>query len=84
MMNSGQQACTSTFSSSALNRHTQCISPDYVLCHKKVIDQFCQRAAYWARELYGDDPKNNGRFGRIVGEKQAERSVTVLKSSMDA
>lgn len=64
----------------ALTNRLQCISPDYVLCHTSVIGQFCERSAHWARELYGDDAKSNGRFGRIVGEKQAERLAGLLKS----
>ena len=31
-------------------------------------------------ELYGEDPKNNGNLGRIVGDKQMARLVGLLKS----
>ena len=50
-----------------MNGGQQCISPDFVLCHKSAVARFCERSAHYAKTLYGADPKNNGNFGRIVG-----------------
>jgi acyl-CoA reductase-like NAD-dependent aldehyde dehydrogenase len=54
-----------------MNSGQQCIAPDYVLCHKDVVDKFCTSAAQWAQDLYLKDCKTNGNFGRIVGRSGA-------------
>jgi len=37
-------------------------------------------SAHWAKALYGDDPKNNGNFGRIVGDSQMKRLIGLLQT----
>jgi len=63
-----------------MNCGQQCISPDYVLCHEKVLDRFNARCAHYAKTLYGADPKTNGNFGRIVGDSQMKRLVGLLNT----
>jgi len=53
---------------------------NYVLCHHKVIDQFLLHVEKWVSILYGSDPKNNGNFGRIVGDRQMQRLIQLLNS----
>ena len=63
-----------------MNGGQQCISPDFVLCHKDVVDEFCTAAARWTKTFYGDEPKESSNFGRIVGDKQMARVVEMLKN----
>jgi len=63
-----------------MNAGQQCIGPDYVLAHKDIIDQLAERMKYYCKELYGSDPKNNGNLGRIVGDRQMERLIGILKN----
>jgi len=37
-------------------------------------------SSHWAKALYGDDPKNNGNFGRIVGDSQMKRLIGLLQT----
>jgi aldehyde dehydrogenase (NAD+) len=57
-----------------MNSGQQCISPDMVLCHRSVVDRFCEECAGWLREFYENkDPKESAHFGRIVGDSQLAR-----------
>lgn len=60
-----------------MNAGQQCISPDFVLCHASVADQFAERCKYWVGELYGKNPRDS--IGRIVGTKQMERIKGLLR-----
>jgi len=65
-----------------MNAGQQCISPDYVLCHKAVVDEFGKKCAHWVKELYAPNnssPKDNGNLGRIVGDKQMKRLSDLLR-----
>eukprot|EP00735_Rhodelphis_limneticus_P003103 TRINITY_DN1435_c0_g1::TRINITY_DN1435_c0_g1_i1::g.27190::m.27190 TRINITY_DN1435_c0_g1::TRINITY_DN1435_c0_g1_i1::g.27190 ORF type:complete len:567 (-),score=170.15,sp/P30838/AL3A1_HUMAN/43.08/1e-127,Aldedh/PF00171.17/1.4e-84 TRINITY_DN1435_c0_g1_i1:306-1925(-) len=61
-----------------LNAGQQCIRPDFVLCHKDVMDKFNAAAAKWVKEFYGENPKDGGNIGRVVGDKQMLRLIDVL------
>jgi aldehyde dehydrogenase (NAD+) len=63
-----------------MNAGQQCIAPDFVLIEKNVVDKFLERSKHWVKELYGENPKENGNFGRIVGQKQMERIIGLLKT----
>jgi len=64
-----------------MNCGQQCISPDYVLCEKQVLPQFTEKCKYWAQKLYGGTAsKDNGDFGRIVGDSQTKRLIGLLKT----
>jgi len=62
-----------------MNAGQQCISPDYILCERAVVDQLLQRITYWVKNLYGDDPKTNGNLGKIVGPRQMDRICEILE-----
>jgi len=65
-----------------MNAGQQCISPDYVLCEREVLDKLIDRMKFWIKELYGSNPKDNGNLGKIVGDRQMTRIVNdVLKNS---
>jgi len=61
-----------------MNAGQQCISPDYVLCHRDILPAFVSQLAKNVSEFYGSDPMNNGNLGRIVGDRQMDRIVDIL------
>ena len=66
------------------NAGQQCISPDFVLCHQGVIEEFCAACKEWAGKLYGGDPKESPDIGRIVGDKQFTRIKDLLDESKNS
>jgi len=63
-----------------MNAGQQCISPDFVMVHKDVIDDFCKACKSWLNEFYANkDPKESKDFGRIVGDSQVQRIKKMLK-----
>jgi len=63
-----------------MNGGQQCISPDYVLCHRAVADKFFAATKKWIDTFYGGNPKESKDFGRIVGDKQFERVLAMLQN----
>merc|ERR1719323_852897 len=63
-----------------MNSGQQCISPDYVLIERSVMEPFIKAACGWVKKLYGEKPENNGNFGKIVGEKQWDSVTGMLDS----
>jgi aldehyde dehydrogenase (NAD+) len=62
-----------------MNTGQQCISPDFVLVHESVADEFCDKAASWINKFYDNkDPKESKNFGRIVGDAQVKRISGML------
>jgi aldehyde dehydrogenase (NAD+) len=62
-----------------INAGQQCIAPDTVLCHKDVREDFDRHCKEWVAHFYqGDQSKENGRFGKIVGQSQFDRVVSML------
>jgi len=61
-----------------MNAGQQCISPDYVLCHRSVLPAFISHLPRIVSELYGSDSMTNGNLGRIVGDRQMERICEIL------
>ena len=49
-----------------LNCGQQCISPEYVLCHRSVLDEFTNQLRRWTKEML-PDPFAQGAMGRLVG-----------------
>jgi len=55
-----------------------CVSPDYVLCHTDVLDQFCDEVKKSLKKMYGTDPKQS-HMSRIINETSAKRLVSVIE-----
>eukprot|EP00030_Apusomonadida_sp_AF-17_P000468 a174666_32.p1 GENE.a174666_32~~a174666_32.p1 ORF type:complete len:544 (+),score=216.72 a174666_32:28-1632(+) len=60
-----------------MNCGQQCISPDYVLVHEAVKDQFIARACHYVQQFY----PTASDIGRIVGAKQFARIVNMVAES---
>jgi aldehyde dehydrogenase (NAD+) len=55
-----------------------CTSPGYAYVHESVVDEFiagCKKAVI---ELYGNDPKNNSDYSRIISPKAVERLAALI------
>mmetsp|Transcript_72459 Transcript_72459/g.206302 ORF Transcript_72459/g.206302 Transcript_72459/m.206302 type:complete len:432 (-) Transcript_72459:113-1408(-) len=63
-----------------MNAGQQCISPDFVLCHRDVVDEFCEAAKSWLDKFFEGDAQKSAHFGRIVGASQVERIKGMLKN----
>eukprot|EP00056_Hartaetosiga_gracilis_P000620 m.39258 g.39258 ORF g.39258 m.39258 type:complete len:604 (+) comp10281_c0_seq2:50-1861(+) len=59
------------------NAGQQCIAPDYVLCHRDVVDEFAARCKFYCETMYENHPECK-QIGRIVNQ----RRMNVLKKVM--
>jgi acyl-CoA reductase-like NAD-dependent aldehyde dehydrogenase len=48
-----------------LNCGQQCIAPEYVLCHRSVLDEFTKQLRHWTRELYPDPFAEGAMVGAV-------------------
>ena len=63
-----------------LNAGQQCVAPDYVLCAKSKIDEFCTALKGRIVASFGENPKNSPDFARIVDLAECERLKRLLSS----
>jgi aldehyde dehydrogenase (NAD+) len=50
-----------------------CTSPGYVYVHEKVADEFIAQCRKAAVELYGENPKENPDYSRIINPREVRR-----------
>src|SRR5712671_6853798 len=55
-----------------------CTSPGYAYVHESVADEFVAAAKKALVELYGDDPKNNADYSRVIDAKAVARMVGMI------
>ena len=55
-----------------------CTSPGYAYVHESVADAFVAEAKKALRELYGDDPKSNTDYSRVIDAKAVSRMVGMI------
>src|SRR5712672_2508064 len=55
-----------------------CTSPGYAYVHESVADEFVAKAKKALVELYGDDPKNNSDYSRVIDAKAVARMVGMI------
>lgn len=63
--------------SKLLNAGQTCVSPDYVLVHESVKDQFLEALKAAFTRMTGEDPRQSVDFGRLINHKRFE-AVTRL------
>jgi len=61
-----------------LNAGQNCISPDYVLIHKKDKNLFIQELNNALTTLYGADPQLSNDYARIINDKHFERLLGLM------
>ncbi|MFC4778735.1 aldehyde dehydrogenase [Paenibacillus sp. GCM10023252] len=55
------------------NAGQTCIAPDYLLVHQSVKSELLTKMEHYIQELYGDNPREAGRYASIVTERHAKR-----------
>jgi aldehyde dehydrogenase (NAD+) len=55
-----------------------CTSPGYAYVHESIADAFVAEAKKATVELYGNDPKNNPDYSRIVSPKETTRLAGLI------
>eukprot|EP01084_Bolivina_argentea_P018896 35152_1 len=73
------KAVTSILVFATANCGQTCFRPDYVLCHKDKINEFCEKSRKKLNEWF----KNYGNkyVGKIVNNKQFDRVIEMLKNT---
>lgn len=62
-----------------LNAGQTCIAPDYVLVHESEEEALVDGLRKAVKEFYGEEPRRNPDFARIVSERHYERLSALLK-----
>ncbi len=63
-----------------MNAGQTCVAPDHVLVDQRVGDELVEAMKRVLRDFYGDDPRNNSNYGRIVNRRHFDRLVSHLGS----
>lgn len=63
-----------------MNAGQTCVAPDHILVDQRVSDQLVDSMKRVLREFYGDNPRNNPNYGRIVNRRHFDRAVGYLGS----
>jgi aldehyde dehydrogenase (NAD+) len=58
-----------------------CTSPGYAYVHESVAEQFVAEAKKALTELFGDDPKSNPDYSRIINERAVDRLAGLIDPS---
>ncbi|MBP7937862.1 MAG: aldehyde dehydrogenase [Phycisphaerae bacterium] len=63
-----------------MNAGQTCVAPDHVLVDRHVSDKLVDSMKRVLREFYGDDPRNNPNYSRIVNRRHFDRLIGYLGS----
>jgi aldehyde dehydrogenase (NAD+) len=55
-----------------------CTSPGYAYVHESIAEEFVADAKKALRELFGEDPKSNSDYSRIINEHAVERLASLI------
>jgi aldehyde dehydrogenase (NAD+) len=58
-----------------------CTSPGYALVHESIADEFVNEGVTSLREMYGDDPKSNPDYSRIINPGAVDRLYGLIDQS---
>ncbi|TGZ50339.1 hypothetical protein CRM22_010847 [Opisthorchis felineus] len=58
-----------------------CVAPDYVICHRKVLDEFLKNLGEAIEEFYGEDKRASPDLGRIINETHWKRLTNLLSET---
>lgn len=61
-----------------LNAGQTCVAPDYVLATPAVAEKLTPHLRAAVRELYGNDPRGNPAYGRIINNRHVERLLAMI------
>ena len=55
-----------------------CTSPGYAYVHESIAEEFVAEAKKALLELFGEDPKSNSDYSRIINERAVERLASLI------
>lgn len=58
-----------------------CIAPDYVYVHESKKQEFLDSALATIKEMYGDDPKENKWYSRLINDFHAKRVLALAENT---
>jgi len=61
-----------------LNAGQTCVAPDYLLVHQKVKDALLALLAKEIKQFFGEDPKTNPEYPRIINQRHCDRLAGLL------
>ncbi|MFQ3248759.1 MAG: aldehyde dehydrogenase (NAD+) [Glaciecola sp.] len=61
-----------------MNAGQTCVAPDYILIEEEYLADFSQRLIAEIKEQYGNDPKDNKDYGRIINQRHCARLINYL------
>ena len=56
-----------------LNCGQTCVAPDYLLCHRKIMDRLVAAICRQIQTQFGENPLENPDYGKIVNDKHFDR-----------
>jgi aldehyde dehydrogenase (NAD+) len=59
-----------------------CVSPDYVIIHESIKEDFINECKSWLMSFYGDNPETSDSYARIVTPKHFERLKTHINDGI--
>jgi aldehyde dehydrogenase (NAD+) len=62
------------------NAGQTCVAPDYLLVHEDMYERVLSQLVTTLREFYGDEPKRNPDYGRVVNARHFQRLARLLRS----
>jgi len=60
------------------NNGQTCITTDYLLVHKDILEPLIQKLKFYINQFFGPDPKNSQSYCRIINERAFDRLITYL------
>lgn len=60
------------------NAGQTCIAPDYLLCTKATAERLLPAIESAVRDMFGENPRHSGDYGRIVNSRHVERIARYL------
>ncbi len=63
-----------------LNCGQTCVAPDYLLCHRKIMDRLVAAICRQIQTQFGENPLENPDYGKIVNDKHFDRLLGLLSS----
>lgn len=64
-----------------LNSGQTCVAPDYILVHRSCREKLVEKLVAASKALYGQNPLENGDYGKIINQKHYDRLCGLLESS---
>ena len=63
-----------------LNCGQTCVAPDYILCDKRIKEEFVAEVVKQIKKQYGENPLENKDYGKIINKKHFHRLCRLIDS----